>query len=112
VITGLSPLNLIAISLCCLLVGANIALLLNLGGRLAQWFRMKIVAVTLLLVYVATSAAVGHPAPWRITVGFVALAIDAAALAYMWRSINMLVTRGEVGLVPLIRSVDEDYEVD
>jgi len=93
------------------LVGANVAFLAHLGRRFVPWFTVKIVAVTLLLIYVATSVVWGTPDWWRLVIGLVAVIIDIYAIYRMWVSIADAAESGTVGLVPLFRDhVDRDRE--
>lgn len=85
------------------LVGANVAFLAHLGSRFVPWFTIKIVAVTLLLVYVATSVVWGSPDWWRLVIGLVAVVVDIYAIYRMWASIADAAEAGLVGPVPLFR---------
>ena len=90
------------------LIGANGAFLLHLGARLVPWFTFKIVAVTIMLAYVAASAIWGNPQSLRLGLGFIAVVIDVWALFRMWTNITDARLAGRVGLVPLLRPEDED----
>ena len=69
------------------LIGANIAFLLHLGQGFFNWFQFKIVATTLLLVYVALSVLVGGPPASRTSIAAVALIIDCVAVWRMYANI-------------------------
>lgn len=84
------------------LIGANIAFLAHLGSNLVPWFRFKVAAVTLLLIYVALSASFANPSLWRSGIAVAALLIDVWALWNMWRSITRLAEQGIIGLVPIL----------
>ena len=84
------------------LVGVNIAFLINLGSSLVRWFQFKIVAVTIMLSYIALSLTIGNPDAWRASIGVVAMLVDMAAVLWMWKSIVAMAASGETGLVPLV----------
>jgi hypothetical protein len=69
------------------LVGINIALLIHVKDSILTWWQFKLAAVTLMLVYIATSLAFGGVGLGRTVFGIIALCIDAVAVWYMWNSI-------------------------
>jgi hypothetical protein len=88
------------------LAGCNLAFLVMLGGKLVTWFKFKVFAMALTLVYVCMSFAYGSPANSRVVVGWTALLADIVAVFWMWISVERARERGDVGLVPLIRPKD------
>lgn len=87
------------------LLGANMAFVLHLGGKIVNWFRAKILAIIGLLIYVCLSLLLGDPTLNRSVIGLAAMLVDLGALVWMWWSIQNYRARGIVGLVPLIRSL-------
>jgi len=70
------------------LLGANVAFLVHVRN-FVRWFCLKVVAVALLLVYVATSALCAERlGPGTVTVGLVAVVVDVAAMYRMWSAID------------------------
>ena len=106
--TGYHDLIRISAGMGIFLIGVNLAFLLNLGTELVRWFTVKIMAVTTLLVYVVLSMTYGNPAVWRAWIGLIAMVIDCAAVFWMWWSVTRATESGHVGLVPLLRSIEED----
>lgn len=102
-------LHLIVAGLCLFLVGANISFVAHLRSRVVPWFSFKISAVTLLLLYVASSVFLGHPTLWRLVLGFIATTLDTVALYRMWFSIAHMENEKIVGLVPLIKPREEPH---
>ena len=90
------------------LAGVNVAFLLQLGGTLVGWFKFKILAVTLLIIYIALSFSFGSPDGERRVLGWVGLFMDLIAIGWMWSSIEHAQDSGVTGLVPLIKAQDED----
>ena len=95
--------HIIVAGMCLFLIGANVAFLAHLRAQLMSWFNLKIVAVTVLLVYVSTSVFFGHPETCMLLLGLLATVLDSIALYKMWGSIIALKNQGIIGLVPLIR---------
>lgn len=83
------------------LAGVNIAFLLQLGGSLVGWFKFKIFAISLLLIYITLSFTYGQPDTSRVIVGWTGLALDLFAVFWMWVSIERAHESGVLGLVPL-----------
>jgi hypothetical protein len=91
------------------LIGANTAFLANFGSSLVSWFRLKVTAVSGLLLYVALSGLYGDPAPWRLTLGLVAVFMDMAAIVTMWSTIDTARKQNIIGLVPLLRDERKEW---
>lgn len=83
------------------LAGVNVAFLLQLGGSLVGWFKFKIFAISLLLVYITLSFSYGAPNTDRVVIGWAGLALDLFAVFWMWVSIERAHESGVLGLVPL-----------
>jgi hypothetical protein len=86
------------------LAGCNLAFLVTLGGTLVMWFKFKVFAMMLTLTYVCMSFAYGAPTGPRVGVGWAALLVDVLAVFWMWYSVNRARERGDIGLVPIVRS--------
>lgn len=80
------------------LVGANIALLVEFGSRLASWWTFKLMAVSILLVYITSAMIYGNPAWWRTLLAAVAIGIDVLAFVRVYRAISSA-RRDQVELV-------------
>jgi hypothetical protein len=107
-----SPFLLVTSALALLLFGVNLAFLTNLGAKVVPWFRFKIAAVSMMLVYIACSLSLGNPDNWRAGIGLVALVVDVCAVGWMWHSVNHYRERKIVGLVPLILGEDNHQGMD
>lgn len=70
-----------------LLIGANVALFVEFGRSIAPWFRFKLAAVMVLLIYVIISMIIADPGPLRLSVGIVACLVDIAAFHAVYRAL-------------------------
>jgi hypothetical protein len=71
-----------------LLLGSNVALLVEFGRSLTGWWTTKLIAVMLLLAYVAASMAYGNPDEMRVAIGAAALVFDVYAFVRVYRAIR------------------------
>jgi hypothetical protein len=90
------------------LVGINFGMIITLRNRvtLVRWFKLKIFAVTGLLLYIALSIAYGNPSMWRVMIGLVAMIIDLIAVLYMWHQIATSSTKN--GPIPIAQLHDDN----
>lgn len=86
----LDYLHIAAGGLAIFLIGANLAFILHLGENVLSWFQFKILAVTVLLIYVALSVLIGGPGIGRTTVATFALLVDTVALYRLWANVIKL----------------------
>lgn len=66
-------------------IGVNCAILYRFWPE--PWLSSKLLAVSGLLAYAALSVTLGDPDEWRVLIGLLAVALDAVALAGVWKAL-------------------------
>jgi hypothetical protein len=68
-------------------IGANAALIEKFygsRGRLRYPITGKMIAVSMMLAYMALSVLFGSPPVWRVTIALISVTADGAALIWIW----------------------------
>lgn len=71
-------------------IGCNIAMIETFYASKGRWsypITTKMMAVSLLLAYVALSVVFGNPATWRVWIAAAAVTFDAASIYRLWRAL-------------------------
>lgn len=72
-------------------IGANVALIEAFYAGRGRWrypITTKMLAVSLLLAYVALSVMLGNPAPWRVSFAAAAVIADGVAIYRLWDALR------------------------
>lgn len=76
--------QIVVVVMASLLLGANVALLVEFGARLASWWTFKIGAVMALLAYIILAMTYGSPTWWRVAIAGGACVLDAFAFVRVY----------------------------